>query len=140
MKGDSLGHKKSWASFKKNDFPPVWFLEGTSQGTYLTKFVFMAELGKLEKLYLCYVAAMTNFQKKSPCYASRDEMMNALSMSKDTLNRTKKKLIELDWIVCYERPGTSDYQFPALGRRDPDFQWKNPERKSRGIKSESQGD
>ena len=121
-----------WPELNRKKFPQVWFLEGTTQGSYQTKHVFNAKLDKLEKLYLCYTAAMTNFKNKTPCYASRDEMMNALSMSKDTLNRVKKKLIELDWIVVYERPGTSDLQFPAVGKDDPGFKWKNPSRKKGG--------
>lgn len=124
-----MGNKRTWPGLNRKSFPQVWFLEKTSQGAYLTKHVFKAKLDKLDKLYLCYVAAMTNFKAKTPCYASRDEMMNALSMSKDTLNRVKKKLIELDWIIVYERPGTSDLQFPAVGREDPNFQWKVPSRK-----------
>lgn len=72
---------------------------------------------------------MTRFNQPQPCYASRDEIMNALSISKDTLNRVKKKLIELDWIVVYERPGTSDLQYPAVGKDDPNVKWKNPGRK-----------
>jgi hypothetical protein len=124
-----MGQKNLWAGVNKRDFPKDWYLEGASQGSYMTKFVFNAKLGKLEKLYLCYVAAMTKFNQHQPCYASRDEMMNALSISKDTLNKVKKKLIDLDWIVVYERPGTSDLQFPAVGKDEPGFKWKNPERK-----------
>jgi hypothetical protein len=124
-----VGTKRVWAGINKTHFPTDWYLEGTSQGSYLTKYIFNAKLEKLEKLYLCYVAAMTRFKDHQPCYASRDEIMNALSISKDTLNRVKRKLIELDWIVVYERPGTSDLQFPSVGKDDPNFKWKNPERK-----------
>lgn len=127
-----MGNKRSWPELNRKSFPQVWFLEKTSQGAYLTKHVFNAKLDKLDKLYLCYVAAMTNFKDKRPCYASRDEMMNALSMSKETLNRVKNKLRELDWIIVYERPGTSDLQFPAVGRDTPGFKWKVPSRKKDG--------
>lgn len=135
-----MGSKKAWVALSKSSFPDDWYLGETSQGTYLTKYVFNAKLEKLEKLYLCYVAAMTNFTKKRPCYASRDEMMNALSFCKDTFNRVKKKLIELDWIVCYERPGTSDLQFPSVGKDDPNFKWKNPERKLAKEKQATKAD
>lgn len=134
-----MGEKRVWISIRKDEFPPVWFLTGTSQGTYLSKYVFNAELGKVEKLYLSYVAAMTNFSKKTPCFASRDEMMNAMSMSQDTLYRVKRRLIELDWIVCYERAGTSDLQFPAVGSGQPGFTWKVPEKRRRKGSKIDQG-
>lgn len=127
-----MGNKRTWPELNRQVFPQVWFLEKTSQGAYLTKHVFNAKLDKLDKLYLCYVAAMTNFKDKRPCFASRDEMMNALSMSKETLNRVKNKLRELDWIIVYERPGTSDLQFPAVGEDTPGFKWKVPSRKEDG--------
>ena len=124
-----MGNKRMWTELNRKVFPEEWFLEGSSQGAYLTRHIFNAKLDKLDKLYLCYVAAMTNFKAKTPCYASRDEMMNAMSVSKDTLNKVKKKLMELDWIIVYERTGTSDLQFPAVGEDDPDFKWKVPSRK-----------
>ncbi len=124
-----MGKKRHWESSSNKDFPKVWFLERTSQGAYLTRHIFKAKLEKLEKLYLCYVAAMSKFDEKRPCYASRDEMLNALSISRDTYNKTKSKLIDLEWIVVYGRDGTSDLQFPAVGNDDPSFKWKVPERK-----------
>lgn len=137
---ENMGKKRMWAGKDKYDYPNEWFLDGTKQGAYLTKYVFNAKLEKLDKLYLCYVASMTKFDHLRPCFASRDEMMNALSLSKDTLNRIKGKLIELEWIVVYQRPGTSDLQYPAVGQDDPNFKWKLPERKQRSNKNTSRGD
>jgi len=116
-----MGKKRTWSGKSKWDYPIEWFLDGTKQGAYLTKYVWNAKLEKTEKLYLCYVASMTKFDEFRPCYAARDEMMKALSVCKDTLDNTKDKLIELDWIVVYGRPGTSDLQYPAVGRDDPNF-------------------
>jgi hypothetical protein len=124
-----MSKKRHWESRSNKDFPKEWHLGTTSQGAYLTKYVFNAKLEKLEKLYLCYVAAMSKFDERRPCFASRDEMLNALSMVKATHTKTKKKLIELGWIVVYGREGTSDLQFPAIGKDDPNFKWKVPERK-----------
>jgi hypothetical protein len=124
-----MGKKRHWESKSNKDFPKEWHLGTTSQGAYLTKYIFNAKLGKVEKLYLCYVAAMSKFDERRPCYASTDEMLNALSMVKDTHQKIKKKLIELEWIVVYGRTGTSDLQFPAIGNDDPKFKWKVPERK-----------
>ena len=110
---------------RESKFPAVWFAPDVSQGAYLAR-AWAAQLGKNEKHLLTYIASMSDFSKTTPCWAGTKRICNDLDICKDTLNRTKAKLQDLGWVVCYSREGDTDLYYPAIGKPDLTHKFKFP--------------
>jgi hypothetical protein len=99
--------------------------------------VFMARLGKNEKLLLAFYAQNYNWAKQEDSYYSQAVICSYLGMAKGTYQKARKNLLKFGWItVTREAPQALVKIGVRLGIDDPaydDFHWASwhPERQSK---------
>jgi hypothetical protein len=60
-------------------------------------------------------------------------ILNDTDWSKQTLDASKNKLMDLGWIVCYGRGRFSDLYYPQLGKSDPEHKWKDKDARDAAV-------
>jgi hypothetical protein len=99
--------------------------------------VFMARLGKNEKLLLAFYAQNYNWTNQEDSYYSQAVICSYLGMAKGTYQKARKNLLKFGWItVTRESPQALVKIGVRLGVDDPaydDFHWADwhPERQSK---------
>ena len=84
-----------------------------------------AKLLAREKNLLYFYASMYNWDEDLPSYAGIELIAAWTGMSKATVNRAKKKLMELGWIRDYRQNRYSKvFVWVTSGKEDPDYDYE----------------